>query len=191
MFSHIDDDDIPAVVALMNRAYRGHGASAGWSTETGYIAGDRTTEALVRADLRDKKDAALLKWEAVPGAALRACVWLEPVGDGIWYLGSLAIDPDQQNSGLGRVVLAAAEDWARQRGATRIRMSVVNVRDALIAWYGRRGYERTGETTPFPYDDTRFGTPLRDDLAFVILEKDLMTAGVAAAAELPNAVPQC
>lgn len=52
-------------------------------------------------------------------------------------------------------------------------MTVVNVRDTLIAWYIRRGYFLTGETEPFPYDDNRFGTPLRDDLAFVVLEKVL------------------
>ena len=50
-------------------------------------------------------------------------------------------------------------------------MTVVNVRDTLIAWYQRRGYALTGETKPFPYDDKRFGTPLRDDLYFVMLEK--------------------
>ncbi|MBU6298090.1 MAG: GNAT family N-acetyltransferase, partial [Alphaproteobacteria bacterium] len=46
-----------------------------------------------------------------------------------------------------------------------------NIRDALIAWYVRRGYELTGETRPFPYGDNRFGEPRRDDLKFVVLEK--------------------
>lgn len=52
-------------------------------------------------------------------------------------------------------------------------MKVVNVRDELIAWYGRRGYAPTGETAPFPYGDDRFGQPLRDDLSFVVLQKTL------------------
>jgi hypothetical protein len=52
-------------------------------------------------------------------------------------------------------------------------MTVVNVRDKLIAWYELRGYTLTGETKPFPYHDTRFGKPLRDDLHFVVLEKHL------------------
>ena len=52
-------------------------------------------------------------------------------------------------------------------------MTVLHVRDTLIAWYQRRGYTLTGETKPFPYDDNRFGTPLRDDLYFVVLEKHL------------------
>ncbi len=98
-------------------------------------------------------------------------MWLEPLGDDVWYLGSLAVEPGLQNGGLGRELLDAAEGWAAARGARRVRMTVVNVRDALMAWYVRRGYRRTGATRPFPYGDDRFGTPLRHDLCFVVLEK--------------------
>ena len=160
-------------MALINRAYRGAGVASHWTTEAGYITGDRTTEALLRAELRAKPRASLLKWKDAQGGLMRGCVWLEPLGNGVWYLGSLAVDPAQQNDGLGRTMLSAAEDWARERGAGQIRMTVVNVRDALIAWYVRRGYNETVETEPFPYDDDRFGVPLRDDLHFVVLEKDL------------------
>lgn len=171
MFVAIDDGDVPRIVTLMNRAYRGGGSVAGWNSESGYIAGDRTTEALLRADLAEKPAASLLKWD--DGGALSACVWLEPLGDDCWYLGSLAIDPERQNGGLGRTLLAAAEQWIAERGGTRVRMSVVNVRETLIAWYLRRGYQEAGETIAFPYGDDRFGTPLRDDLCFVVLEKTL------------------
>jgi hypothetical protein len=71
----------------------------------------------------------------------------------------------------------AAERWVGERGGKRIRMNVVNVRDALIAWYVRRGYRKTGETEPFPYGDDRYGAPLRDDLSFLVLEKDLTFSG--------------
>ncbi len=179
MFALVRDDELPAVVALINRAYRSAGVASHWTTEVGYITGDRTTEALLRADLDAKPDAWLLKWEDARGGLMRGCVWLELLGDGVWYLGSLAVDPAQQNDGLGRTMLSAAEDWARERGAGRIRMTVVNVRNALIAWYVRRGYHETGETEPFPYDDDRFGVPLRDDLQFVVLEKDLDALGGA------------
>jgi hypothetical protein len=52
-------------------------------------------------------------------------------------------------------------------------MTVVNVRASLIAWYQRRGYRLTGEAQPFPYGDERYGRLLRDDLHFVVLEKDI------------------
>jgi hypothetical protein len=52
-------------------------------------------------------------------------------------------------------------------------MTVISVREELIAWYERRGYRRTGRTTPFPYGDERFGLPQRDDLEFELLIKPL------------------
>ncbi|HEX7854957.1 MAG TPA: GNAT family N-acetyltransferase [Sphingobium sp.] len=167
------DADVPAVVALMNMAYRGRGAEAGWTTEAGYIAGTRITEDLLRQDLAAKPDAAMLLCYGADGVLL-GCVWLEPEPDDVWYLGSLTVMPGVQNAGLGRRILAAAEDWAAARGAREIRMSVVHLRDTLIAWYVRRGYRVGEETARFPYGDERFGTPLRDDLHFIILRKRLM-----------------
>ncbi|HYM86565.1 MAG TPA: GNAT family N-acetyltransferase, partial [Pseudoxanthomonas sp.] len=52
-----------------------------------------------------------------------------------------------------------------------MRMTVIDIRDELIAFYERRGYRRTGITKPFPYGDERFGIPKRDDLRFEVLEK--------------------
>jgi ribosomal protein S18 acetylase RimI-like enzyme len=173
MLVTITDDDVPRIVSLMNRAYRGSGASAGWNSEAAYISGDRTSESLLRADLLASPNACFLKWLDPISGRLSGCVRLEPINDGAWYLGSLATDPDSQNVGAGKALLAAAEQRVRAEGGNRVRMTVVNVRDTLIAWYIRRGYCLTGETEPFPYDDNRFGTPLRDDLAFVVLEKVL------------------
>ena len=178
MYVPIADDDIPAVAGLMNRAYRGDGGTRGWAVETDYLAGDRTTAEVLRADLAAAPAACVLKWVEEPSGAFCGCVWLEPLADGVWYLGSFAIEPDRQNGGLGRVLLAAAEDWARERGGRKIRMTVINLRHALIAWYVRRGYRTTGETQPFPYGDARFGAPLRDDLGFTVLEKELPAAPV-------------
>ena len=54
-----------------------------------------------------------------------------------------------------------------------MRMTVIDLRVELIEWYERRGYRRTGQTRPFPATDPRFGLPLRDDLRFAVLEKEL------------------
>jgi hypothetical protein len=78
-----------------------------------------------------------------------------------------------QSAGFGSELLRSAEVFALGRGARMMEITVVNVRDVLIAWYERRGYVLTGETRPFPYGDNRYGVPKRDDLAFVVLEKDL------------------
>jgi GNAT superfamily N-acetyltransferase len=163
------DADVPEVVSLVNLAFRGRGADAGWSIEGDYIEGTRTNEEMVREEMAAHADALLL-WREADGSLL-GCVWVQPENDGVWYLGSLAIAPLEQNAGLGRRLLVAAEDWALARGAREIRMTVVHLRGNLIAWYARRGYLPTGETKPFPYGDTRFGVPKRDDLHFVVLRK--------------------
>lgn len=164
----------PAVVDLANRAYRGTGPEASWNVEN-VIEGQRLNESLLREDLAASPEAQLLLWHEDAGMLL-GCVWLEPAGGDAWYLGLLAVEPRRQKRQLGRTLLAAAEDYARSHGARRIRMTVVHLRDTLIAWYLRRGYALTGETKPFPYGDERFGRPLRDDLHFVVLEKPLQAA---------------
>ena len=167
--------DYAAIIDLANLAYRGTGPSASWNIEN-FIEGQRLNESLLREDLAAKPHAHLLTYRDDPddhNAPLLGTVWLEPGKDGVWYLGLFTIRPDMQKRKLGRALLAAAEDFAKQRGARRIQMTVVNVRDILIAWYERRGYTLTEETRPFPYGDERFGKPLRDDLYFVVLEKDI------------------
>jgi len=130
-------------------------------------------ESLLKEDLAAHADAHLLVYRDDDDGPLLGTVWLESKEGGVWYLGLLTVRPDLQNRQLGRALLAAAEDFARNDGARRMRMTVVNVRDTLIAWYQRRGYALTGERRPFPYGDERFGRPLRDDLQFVVLEKYL------------------
>ena len=177
--------DFAAAVDLVNLAYRGPSPPEGreWATETGYITGDRLTRPMLEADLQ-APGARLMLWRDEPGAPVTGCVWLQPASssnseaagqqeDGVWYLGMLTVHPDVQARGLGGAILEAAEQAAVGQGARRIRMTVVNVRDGLIAWYRRKGYAPTGEVLPFPYEDERFGKPGRPDLSFVVLERVL------------------
>jgi ribosomal protein S18 acetylase RimI-like enzyme len=164
--------DYADIIDLANVAYRGTGPSASWNIEN-FIEGQRLNESLLREDLAAKPHAHLLTYRDHPEGPLLGTVLLDPGKDGVWYLGLLTIRPDMQKRKLGRALLAAAEHFAKQHGARRIQMTVINVRDILIAWYERRGYTLTQETRPFPYGDTRFGRPLRDDLFFVVLEKDI------------------
>jgi GNAT superfamily N-acetyltransferase len=167
------ETDYPAIVELANWAYRGTGPGASWNMEVGILEGQRLTESLIREDLDKRPDGHLLTYREEPDQELLGTAWLDPRAEGGWYLGLFMVRPDRQNKQLGRTLLAAAESFARDRGARRIRMTVLHVRDTLIAWYERRGYAATGETEPFPYGDDRFGRPLRDDLHFVVLEKDI------------------
>jgi len=164
--------EYPTIIDLVNAAFRGSGAEASWNIEAGILEGQRMNDSLLRQDLATNPAARLLIHRDTDSSLL-GTVWLEPAPEGKWYLGLLTIRPSLQKQQLGRTLLAAAEEYAKLRGAHAIGMTVLNVRSALIEWYERRGYHRTGEMKPFPYGDDRFGVPLRDDLEFVVLEKQL------------------
>jgi GNAT superfamily N-acetyltransferase len=165
--------DYAAIIELANVAYRKSGPGSSWNSESGLIEGQRLNESLLREDLETKVGAELLVYRDEPEGPVLGTVWMEPKGEGVWYLGLLTVRPDLQNRQLGRGVLAVAEDFARERGGRRIRMTVLSVRETLIAWYERRGYALTGETQPFPYGDERFGRPLMEGLYFVVMEKEI------------------
>jgi ribosomal protein S18 acetylase RimI-like enzyme len=164
--------DIPAVVALVESAYRGDASRAGWTTEADLLDGRRTGPDDVRACIDRPNSRILLAEDAGSGALLASAhVCLD---DGCGYFGMFAVDPARQAGGIGRAVLAEAERIAREAWrAPSMRMTVIDVREELIRWYQRRGYRRTGIRSPFPYGDARFGLPKRDDLRFERLEKPL------------------
>ena len=104
-----------------------------------------------------------------------ACAHVAIEGD-TGYFGMFAVRPDLQGAGIGDALLREAERVVRDEwNLPAMRMTVIDVRDELIAWYERRGYRRTGVHKPFPYGDTRFGVPRRDDLRFEVLEKAFAT----------------
>ncbi|WP_374984160.1 GNAT family N-acetyltransferase [Streptomyces fradiae] len=162
--------DVPALVALVESAYRGDASRAGWTTEADLLDGQRTDPQGVR-EVIGAPGSRLLVVER--DGELVACCQLERRGDAA-YFGMFAVRPGLQGGGLGRRVLAEAERLAREEWSAReMHMTVISVRDELIAWYERRGYRRTGRTSPFPYGDERFGVPRREDLRFELLVKAL------------------
>ena len=162
--------DIPAVVALVESAYRGESGLRGWTTESHLLDGQRT-DARDVGEAIERLDSLVLLAER--DGALVACCHLEKQ-DGAAYFGMFAVDPSRQTGGVGKQVIAHAEQLARTRwGVDRMRMTVIVQREELIAFYERRGYARTGQFKPFPYGDARFGIPRRDDLRFEVLEKPL------------------
>jgi SUF system NifU family Fe-S assembly protein len=162
--------DVDAIVALVQSAYRGEGSKQGWTTEADMLDGRRTDPPGVAA-LLDKPGSVVLLAESEGG--LLACAHVERQGkEG--YFGMFSVSPPLQGGGIGRAMLAEAERIARDElGCSEMQMTVISIRDELIAWYERRGYQRTGQYKPFPYGDERFGIPKRDDLRFELLVKAL------------------
>jgi ribosomal protein S18 acetylase RimI-like enzyme len=165
-------DDVSAVVALVESAYRGDASRAGWTTEADLLDGRRTDVDAVRAIITSAASRMLLGVTGERG--LLACCQLERRDGEVAYFGMFAVSPLFQGAGIGNRLLAEAERIARDDWAsTTMQMSVISLRRDLIAWYERRGYAATGESQPFPHGDERFGLPRRTDLTFDVLAKAL------------------
>lgn len=165
--------DIPALVALVTSAYRGDVSRQGWTTEADMLDGQRIDPEVLRHDIERPRSRIII---AERGGLLLACAHVAEE-DGAGYFGMFSVRPNLQGEGLGKALLAeaervAGEDW----GLPVMRMTVIDIRDELIAFYERRGYGRTGIKKPFPYGDERYGIPKRDDLRFEVLEKTLQGA---------------
>ena len=160
--------DAPHLTRFVNAAYRCENARQGWTTEADLLDGQRIDEEGMR-NMLALPGAAMLLAQNEAGELLGS-FHVQVKGE-LVYLSMLAVAPAGQARGVGKFLLKAAEDYGRQHGCTRSRMTVISVRTELIAYYERRGYHRTGTTEPFP-TDPRFGIP-RQPLALLVLEKAL------------------
>ena len=162
------EKDIAALDKLVNSAYRGNNSKKGWTTEADLLDGLRTDPDSLLKLIQDP-DAAILKYTNEDGL-IQGCVYLKKKQNKL-YLGMLTVTPELQAKGIGKQLLAEAENYAKQNACNFITMTVISVRHELIAWYQRHGYLPTGETEPFP-TDPKFGLP-KQELVFIVMEKSL------------------
>jgi len=158
--------DIPALNILINSAYRGETSKKGWTTEAHLLEGKRTNEEELTQTILDPKNT-ILKFtenDKIIGSVLLV------KKEHQLYLGMLTVSPELQNSGLGKKLLAEAENHAKTIGLSSIIMTVISVREELIAWYKRRGYVDTGKREAFPEDGIHI-TVSEEPLEFIYLEK--------------------
>lgn len=165
--------DVPAVVALVESAYRGETSRSGWTTEADLLDGQRTDLQEVSRLVAGPASRIVIAEE--PGRLVGSVLIREEEDPACAYIGMFAVHPRMQSCGLGSALLAEAERVSQQElGRRSARMTVLIQRTELIAWYERRGYRRTGHHEPFPYGDPRFGLPRRPDLVFEVLKKDFV-----------------
>jgi GNAT superfamily N-acetyltransferase len=125
--------DVPALVKLINAAF---------IVEQFVFDGDRINAEETQAFMGTGKFLV-----AHDSAGFAGCVYLEIRKDR-GYLGLLAVDPQRQGTGLGRKLVAAAEDYFRAAGCCAVDLRVISQRTPLPPFYRRLGYVEIG-TAPF------------------------------------------
>src|SRR5216684_4428311 len=145
--------DVEALARLINSAFR---------VEQPFIEGDRINPDSVRAYMQKGKF--LLAEDA---AGLTGCIYVELRGDR-GYLGLLGVEPRRQGTGLGRKLMAAAEDFFRQAGCVAVDLRVVSARTPLPSFYRHLGYLETG-TAPFAPD-----VPAKVPCHYILMSKTLV-----------------
>jgi len=129
--------DVEALRRLINAAF---------VVEQAVFAGDRIDDPGVRGYM---SRGTFLIAEDLRGLA--GCVYIETRDDRS-YLGLLAVQPAWQRTGLGRQLVAAAENLARDSGSRVMDLRVISARgEQLLPFYHRLGYQFVC-TEPFPPD---------------------------------------
>jgi ribosomal protein S18 acetylase RimI-like enzyme len=159
-------DDVSFLNILVNSAYRGEHSKKGWTTEAYILDGIRISEKELFESIQ-KPDITIFKFTI--NEEIIGCVMLAKKTNKL-YLGMLTVSPELQNVGVGKALLKFSEEYAVELGLSKIVMTVISVRQELIAWYNRHGYIDTGQREPFPMNNPDFGLP-KQKLEFVVLEK--------------------
>ena len=159
--------DLPALLRLINDAYRGE---KGWTTENRLVEGDRVTQDSLMTLIADPQSHLLIYMQdSIP----LACFCVEAIKDAA-YFGLFAVAPNAQGQGLGKQLLEYAEQYVKQTlQLERIVMSVVAQRTELVAYYLRRGFHQSGEEDAYP-EELDVGTPRVAGLRVTTLEKSIV-----------------
>ncbi|MGA7240573.1 MAG: GNAT family N-acetyltransferase [Bryobacteraceae bacterium] len=136
MIRRATESDAGALTRLINAAFE---------VEKFFIESDRISLPQVREYFHT---GAFLVAE--DGGEMAACVYVEFRGER-GYFGLLSVDPIRQRAGLGRRLIAEAEEFCRDAGCRFMDLRIVNLREELPAYYTKLGYSETG-TSPFPPD---------------------------------------
>lgn len=134
-------EDVPEVLAVINRAY---------VVEAPFIKGDRATAADIRDTIAAANSAYLLVLDPPDaGSRIIGALKIDLKGSRA-HLGPVAVEPSRQGMGVGKALVAAAEEYGRERGIAHLDLCVMSFRPTLPAFYESLGFEMTGTA---PYED--------------------------------------
>lgn len=168
-------NDVEAIVQLVNAAYRGESSRAGWTTEADLLDGLRVTTDEVKRLIESTSAIILL---CLSDAELLGSVCIEQEQDAA-HVGMFVVKPILQGGGIGKQLLAEAECLALHKWSPqKFQMHVITLRHELIAFYERRGYQRTGLLSDFPVNPALWQAKLAG-LKLEALEKSILKQGLA------------
>lgn len=175
-----NESDASAIAELVNAAYRPSHDTAGWTHESDFVAGERITPEQVIETIKRPNSVILVRCK---NSAIVACVHIEKEGSNS-QIGMLAVNPTLQAAGMGKQMLALAENYATETfGAERFILVVVSARSELVAFYLRRGYRKTGSVMDYPLS-AGVGIPKNLALKIEALEKQ---SNIAVERDAPQA----
>ena len=137
----IADADVEAVIALWQRC----GLTRPWNDPRGDIA-----------FARRGPNSTILIGRHEDNIAATALVGHDGHRGWVYYV---AVDPDRQGKDFGRAIMAAAEDWLRQQGVTKVMLMVRPDNTSVRAFYDRLGYETQERVLYAKWLDGREMTP--------------------------------
>ncbi len=162
------ESDVEKIVKLVESVYRGTSSKEGWTTEADLLDGQRTDQPMI-LEMMKTPESFFYVIDSPSGKSLAASVFFQKTASG-GYLGMLAVSTDFQNQKLGKLLMLYCEQILREWKLEKIRITVIDRRTELIAWYERFGFVKTGRIEKFP-DDLRYGIPKVKDLKMLELAK--------------------
>lgn len=147
-----DFADTPALVMLINVAFL---------PEQVAIEGRRINSEKLHSFFADGKFLVLEDADSLAG-----CVYAEVRGQR-GYIGLLALRPELQGRGLGRLLMNRAENYLAAAGCEAAHLRTISARNDLVPMYKHLGYEETG-TAAMPAE-----IPLKIPCHFITMSKRL------------------
>ena len=136
--------DLVELKALIESAYRGESAKAGWTHEADLLDGFRLEGDALLKVLMDENARIFVARDKVTNK-IEGTICIELGEDGVEF-GKFGVNPNIQAGGIGKLLLGYAEEFAKNEWhQSAMKLSVITIRTELIEYYLRRGYLPTGK----------------------------------------------
>ncbi|KAG1148666.1 hypothetical protein G6F37_003209 [Rhizopus arrhizus] len=138
--------------AVVNQAYRSKG---GWTTEEDFVAGERCTEEQMQSFIRESGNPHTLLFAVEHPHKIVGTVQIQtsPEHPSMAEVALFSVSPYEQSRGIGSQLIRAALTEMKEMGMTHAMLHVLEIRQELLKWYKKLGFEETGESVPYVWPE--------------------------------------